>query len=212
MKPLSRKIREFGQLGLLFFGFLTGIALVVTCGGGGAGGQGGTSTSSTISFTPFFFNVSDPTAADPNNVVGVPPVLRNVTNVQDALNRLNAVLSPDLARLTDPLSAGALGQPGNPAIPQVLVDPGDPNNPNDDFILSFSRGLAGLVRSNALAGPIRADDAFFLSCDETAARNNIVTAPIAARLFCDTPLGSPMGEERAVFELFRPSTLFDTNE
>ena len=208
-KSFGARIRDYGQLGLLFVGFLTGIGLVITCGGGGSGAQSSTSTSSTISFTPFFFNVNDPAtanAANPTGLpVGVPPVLNNVTNVQDALNRLNAVLSPDLARITDPLSADFVGEAN---IPQVLVDPGDPNDPTDDFILTFSRGLSGLVRSTSLAGPLRADEAFFLSCDEMQASTNVLFAPLVARIFCaDDGVATDPSDDAGVFELFAPSTI-----
>ena len=154
MAFLRHKAREYGQLALLFLGFLTGIGLVVTCGGGGGGGQQlPTSTAGTISFTTLDLgNVSSPGGTPV--AIGVPPALDGVTNVQDALNRLNVVLSPELARVTDPLSSDFIMDADLPAF---LRDPvtGVP--------ITFSRRLAGLVRSSSLSGPIRADNAFALA-------------------------------------------------
>ncbi|MCB9833222.1 MAG: hypothetical protein H6807_12175 [Planctomycetes bacterium] len=204
MAFLRHKAREYGQLALLFLGFLTGIGLVVTCGGGGGGGQQlPTSTAGTISFTTLDLgNVSSPGGTPV--AIGVPPALDGVTNVQDALNRLNVVLSPELARVTDPLSSDFIMDADLPAF---LRDPvtGVP--------ITFSRRLAGLVRSSSLSGPIRADNAFLLSCMEPdpGAMPPIgsTDVPIVMRSFCRDPDITPMntspapdGDEFGVVELF----------
>ena len=152
MSKLRAKVSEFGQLALLFVGFLTGIGLVVTCGGGSSALQGGgTSTAGTISFTPLTFG-----SVGAVNI-GVPPVLNGVTNVQDALNRLNVVMSPELSALSDPVSPTAV--PDN-QLPPIVIDP------SDGVPLTFSRKLSGLVRQGNLSGPLRSDVSFLLSCQE----------------------------------------------
>ncbi len=148
MSAIRQKAKEWTRLGLLFVGFISGIGLVVTCGGSGGSGQGGgTSTASTISFIPIDLGSAGTTS------IGIPPALQGVTNVQDALNRLNSILSPELSKISDPFSPESV--PDN-QLPQIIVGQGEP--------LTFSRRLRGLVRSTNLSGPLRADNALLISC------------------------------------------------
>ena len=181
MAFIKKKAREYGQLCLLFLGFLTGIGLVVTCGGGGGSGQQlPTSTSGTISFSPLNVDGAGTlTTVNGGTVdVNVPPALRGITNVQDALNRLNVILSPVLARATDELTPLS-SRVADANLPAFLKDSatGEP--------LTFSRALRGLVRASSLSGVVRADDAFLLTCQEVGIGGATAqTVPYVQRSFC----------------------------
>ncbi len=204
MAFIKRKAKEYGQLCLLFLGFLTGIGLVVTCGGGGGSGQQlPTSTSGTISFAPLNVDgagtlmTNGPIGGPPGMVdVNVPPALRGITNVQDALNRLNVILSPVLARVTDPLTPFA-NQVSDANLPAFLKDSvtGEP--------LTFSRALSGLVRASSLSGVVRADDAFLLTCREAGPTETTTSVPYVQRSFCrETFVGGVPTSGFGVIEIF----------
>jgi hypothetical protein len=204
MSSVSRKIREYGQLSLLLVGFLSGIAVVVTCGGGGGGDQGASSTASTISFVPINLGVVQFDAnndgsftghpLDVDTDVSIPPALNGVTNVQDALNRLNAILSPELSRLSDP--ARGPGTVPDSLLPQIIFG-------SDGEPLTFSRRLRGLVRASNLSGPLRADNLFLLSCEELPEDGDPLLQPFVSRLFCDE---GNVNDTSAIFEIFRATT------
>ena len=206
MKSRRQRLREYGELTLLMIGFLAGVGLVVTCGGSGGSGpqQGGTSTASTISFTPIDLGtVNFINAGVPDEPVGIPPALSGVSNVQDALNRINAILDPTLSRASDPEA------PENRTLTLSQIDAQLPGIVigADGEPLTFSRRLAGLIRSVNVAGPLRADVNFRLSCAELDAVSDPLDQPFVARLFCarngtdDDP-----SDDDGVFEIFQSTT------
>ncbi|MFT7618375.1 MAG: hypothetical protein ACI97A_002018 [Planctomycetota bacterium] len=225
MAFLRNKAKEYGQLCLLFLGFLTGIGLVVTCGGGGGGGQQlPVSASATISFAtlnvdgagalvtgrpnaqfvdPITMGMTPEVDVFPSLDVNVPPALLGITNVQDALNRLNIILSPALAKATDILTPFE-EQVTAENLPAFLK-----NAAGEPF--TFSRALRGLVRAGALSGPLKADDAFFLTCSEGTPDQTARDLTYVMRSFCrddvDTSGVTPVELGLGVIEIFDRDTI-----